>query len=212
MRDCRFALYEGAIRDTIERFEATDSPVVTDGKQRKYHNFLAYCVHMGFRTRSRMVSKSVIGRSYPPYVAAHARPLSLFALRRFVPGCGHALCAPAGQGGRDIAIGLESDVPSRRHSGLSVMVLRNSHPDATRFSAALSMIEIFDLGEPCVTPIRQLPHPYCVVDRIRGGRPRLQCGWPEPTPRACVRAQSAFFRAQSARNPPVADWSGKPFA
>jgi len=95
---------------------------------------------------------------------------------------------------------------------LSVMVLRNPHPDATRFSAALSMIEIFDLGEPCVTPIRQLPHPYCVVDRIRGGRPRSQCGWPEPTPRACVRAQSAFFRAQSARNPPVADWSGKPFA
>src|SRR3979490_2209030 len=93
---------------------------------------------------------------------------------------------------------------------ISVMVLRNSHPDATRFGAALSMIEIFDLGEPCVTPIRQLPH--CVVDRIRGGRPRSQCGWPEPTPRACVRAQSAFFRAQSARNPPVVDWSGKPFA
>jgi hypothetical protein len=31
---------------------------------------------------------------------------------------------------------------------LSVMVLRNSHPDATWFGAALSMIEIFDLGEP----------------------------------------------------------------
>src|SRR5258705_1327259 len=31
---------------------------------------------------------------------------------------------------------------------LSVMVLRNPHPDSTRFSAALSMIEIFDLGEP----------------------------------------------------------------
>jgi hypothetical protein len=29
---------------------------------------------------------------------------------------------------------------------LSVMVLRNSHPDATRFSAALSMIEIFRSG------------------------------------------------------------------
>jgi hypothetical protein len=53
---------------------------------------------------------------------------------------------------------------------LSVMVLRNSHQ--TRFGAAPSMIEIFDLGEPCVTPIRQLPHPYCVFDRIRGGRPR----------------------------------------
>src|SRR5947209_20368345 len=38
-------LYEDAIRDTIEQFEATGSPVVTDGEQRKYHNFLTYCVH-----------------------------------------------------------------------------------------------------------------------------------------------------------------------
>ena len=37
-------LYEDAIRDTIERFEATGSPVITDGEQRKYHNFLTYCV------------------------------------------------------------------------------------------------------------------------------------------------------------------------
>src|SRR5580693_8348954 len=39
------ALYDDAIRDTIARFEATGSPVVTDGEQRKYHNFLTYCVH-----------------------------------------------------------------------------------------------------------------------------------------------------------------------
>src|SRR3989449_2939684 len=38
-------LYDDAIRDTIERFEATGSPVVTDGEQRKYHNFATYCVH-----------------------------------------------------------------------------------------------------------------------------------------------------------------------
>ncbi len=38
-------LYEAAIRDTIERFEATGSPIVTDGEQRKYHNFATYCVH-----------------------------------------------------------------------------------------------------------------------------------------------------------------------
>ena len=37
--------YEEAIRDTIERFEATGSPVVTDGEQRKYHNFWTYSVH-----------------------------------------------------------------------------------------------------------------------------------------------------------------------
>jgi 5-methyltetrahydropteroyltriglutamate--homocysteine methyltransferase len=39
------SLYEEAIRDTIERFEATGSPVITDGEQRKYHNFWTYCVH-----------------------------------------------------------------------------------------------------------------------------------------------------------------------
>src|SRR5580704_14383301 len=39
------SLYDDAIRDTIARFEATGSPVVTDGEQRKYHNFLTYCVH-----------------------------------------------------------------------------------------------------------------------------------------------------------------------
>ena len=39
------ALYDEAIRDTIEKFEATGSPVITDGEQRKYHNFWTYCVH-----------------------------------------------------------------------------------------------------------------------------------------------------------------------
>ena len=38
-------LYESAIRDTVEKFEATGSPVITDGEQRKYHNFWTYCVH-----------------------------------------------------------------------------------------------------------------------------------------------------------------------
>lgn len=37
-------LYEEAIRDTIARFEATGSPVITDGEQRKYHNFWTYAV------------------------------------------------------------------------------------------------------------------------------------------------------------------------
>jgi 5-methyltetrahydropteroyltriglutamate--homocysteine methyltransferase len=38
-------LYDEAIRDTLEQFEATGSPVITDGEQRKYHNFWTYCVH-----------------------------------------------------------------------------------------------------------------------------------------------------------------------
>jgi 5-methyltetrahydropteroyltriglutamate--homocysteine methyltransferase len=39
------ALYESAVKDTVERFEATGSPVITDGEQRKYHNFWTYPVH-----------------------------------------------------------------------------------------------------------------------------------------------------------------------
>src|SRR3954454_20719754 len=38
-------LYDDAVRDTIARFEETGSPVITDGEQRKYHNFWTYCVH-----------------------------------------------------------------------------------------------------------------------------------------------------------------------
>jgi 5-methyltetrahydropteroyltriglutamate--homocysteine methyltransferase len=37
-------LYEEAIRETIARLEATGSPVVTDGEQRKYRNFWTYSV------------------------------------------------------------------------------------------------------------------------------------------------------------------------
>ncbi|MEP6549771.1 MAG: cobalamin-independent methionine synthase II family protein [Gemmatimonadales bacterium] len=38
-------VYEAAVKDTIERFEATGSPVITDGEQRKYDNFWTYSVH-----------------------------------------------------------------------------------------------------------------------------------------------------------------------
>ena len=38
-------LYDAAIRDTIDCFVATGSPVITDGEQRKYHNFWTYSVH-----------------------------------------------------------------------------------------------------------------------------------------------------------------------
>src|SRR5687767_11093475 len=39
------SLFDAAIRDTVQQFEATGSPVVSDGEQRKYHNFWDYCVH-----------------------------------------------------------------------------------------------------------------------------------------------------------------------
>jgi methionine synthase II (cobalamin-independent) len=39
------SLYEDAIRDTIQELEATGSPIISDGEQRKYHNFSTYSVH-----------------------------------------------------------------------------------------------------------------------------------------------------------------------
>ncbi len=37
-------LYQDAVRDTVREFEATGSPVIADGEQRKYHNFWDYPV------------------------------------------------------------------------------------------------------------------------------------------------------------------------
>jgi|SRR5882724_128243 len=37
-------LYDAAVRDTIAQFEATGSPLITDGEQRKFHNFWTYSV------------------------------------------------------------------------------------------------------------------------------------------------------------------------
>jgi 5-methyltetrahydropteroyltriglutamate--homocysteine methyltransferase len=39
------ALFDSATLDTLDQFEATGSPVISDGEQRKYHNFWTYCVH-----------------------------------------------------------------------------------------------------------------------------------------------------------------------
>ncbi|MBZ2207430.1 cobalamin-independent methionine synthase II family protein [Massilia soli] len=38
-------LFDAAVQDTVRRFEATGSPVITDGEQRKVHNFWTYSVH-----------------------------------------------------------------------------------------------------------------------------------------------------------------------
>src|SRR6202041_2885205 len=60
-------LYDDAIRDTIERFEATGSPVVTDGEQRKYQNFGTYCVEG--------LPNTAPGGFKLPFAAGHVRRL-----------------------------------------------------------------------------------------------------------------------------------------
>jgi 5-methyltetrahydropteroyltriglutamate--homocysteine methyltransferase len=58
-------LYKEALQDTLERFEATGSPVITDGEQRKYQNFWTYSVH-------GLENTAPDGFSIP-FVAGHVR-------------------------------------------------------------------------------------------------------------------------------------------
>jgi 5-methyltetrahydropteroyltriglutamate--homocysteine methyltransferase len=68
-------LYEEATRDTITRMEATGSPVITDGEQRKYHNFWTYSVH-GLKNTSPNGFKI-------PFSAGHTRRMLLLTAEPF---------------------------------------------------------------------------------------------------------------------------------
>ena len=107
-------LYDEAIRDTIARFEATGSPVITDGEQRKYHNFWTYCVH-GLPNTAPDGFKI-------PFSAGHVRrmprltagPVPLQEVRGQLPGRGAEVCPQAGEAGGHLALGPEPHVPARR--------------------------------------------------------------------------------------------------
>ena len=111
-------LYEAAIGDTIAQFEATGSPVVTDGEQRKYHNFWTYPVHGlantapdGFRI---------------PFAAGHTRRMPRltagpFRYQRYADEYVDGRPAPrhgAGQAGDHLAVRAQPDVSVRRDSRL----------------------------------------------------------------------------------------------
>jgi 5-methyltetrahydropteroyltriglutamate--homocysteine methyltransferase len=68
-------LYEEATRDTIARMEATGSPVITDGEQRKYHNFWTYSVQ-GLKNTSPNGFKI-------PFSAGHTRRMLLLTAEPF---------------------------------------------------------------------------------------------------------------------------------
>ena len=109
------ALYEDAIRDTIERFEATGSPVITDGEQRKYHNFWTYPRARPAEHGARRLQDPVRGRTRPPHAAAHraARSATSGTPTAYLDAA-HALRARAGEAGGHLALGAEPDVSGRR--------------------------------------------------------------------------------------------------
>ena len=107
-------LYEEAVRDTIEKFEATGSPVISDGEQRKYHNFWTYCVH-GLPNTAPDGFKI-------PFSAGHVRRMprltaGLFRYKRRAVSyleTAPALRARTGQAGSHITpFGLKPHVPGR---------------------------------------------------------------------------------------------------
>jgi len=59
-------LYDDAVRDTIERFEATGAPVTTDGEQRKFRNFWDYSVH-------GLTNTAPDGFKIPPFAKIRSR-------------------------------------------------------------------------------------------------------------------------------------------
>ena len=61
-------LYEEAVRDTVERFEATGSPVITDGEQRKFRDAITYCVHG--------LANTALDGFKIPFAAGHTRRLA----------------------------------------------------------------------------------------------------------------------------------------
>ena len=111
-------LYEDAIRDTIERFEATGSPVITDGEQRKYHNFWTYSVH-GLPNTAPDGFKI-------PFTAGHTRRMPRltrgpFRYKRYADSyldVAKRYARPPAQAGGHLAVRAEPHVSRRRHPGL----------------------------------------------------------------------------------------------
>ena len=57
--------YDAAVRDTVKQFEATGSPVITDGEQWKYHNFWTYSV--------QGLANTAADGFKIPFIAGHTR-------------------------------------------------------------------------------------------------------------------------------------------
>src|SRR4051794_10746867 len=68
-------LYEDAVRDTVEKLEETGSPVITDGEQRKHHNFWTYSVDG--------LSNTAPDGFRIPFAAGHTRRMPRLTSGRF---------------------------------------------------------------------------------------------------------------------------------
>ena len=108
------SLYDAAVLDTIQRFEATGSPVISDGEQRK-GSFATYPVE-------GLQNLAPDGVAIP-FADGHVRRLPLLTagpfpvqdVRRDILVSGEATCARAREAGGHLRIGVESVISRERH-------------------------------------------------------------------------------------------------
>jgi hypothetical protein len=105
--------YDAAIQDTIEQFETTGSPVITDGEQAK-DNFATYPIR-------GLSNLSADGVSIA-FADGHIRHLPRLTAGPFPGGYpsgkGPEVRARSGKASRYFRLGIESAVSARRHCGL----------------------------------------------------------------------------------------------
>lgn len=173
-------LYEHAIRDTIEQFEATGSPVISDGEQRKYHKLLdVLCAGVADHGSGRL-QDPVRRRPRPAHAAADRGAVSVTDPRRQLPGRGAQVRASPGQASRDLPIGVEPDVPLRANSRIFERAVHRRSSARAR-----------DRGS-------QLPAKGCAsrTGGLHGGAARDQ-------DRSVWRAAAPVHRSQQSRAVPV---------
>src|ERR1700736_2197934 len=100
------ALYDAAVQDTIQRLEATGSPVITDGEQAK-HSFATYSIYGLENLSPDGVANFVRGRTRPKLSPTNLGTVQVQDPGRCLPGNSPAVCACAAQASGCLGLGVE---------------------------------------------------------------------------------------------------------
>src|SRR6202011_1940280 len=100
------AIHDAAVRDTIQRLEATGSPVITDGEQAK-HSFATYSIYGLENLSPDGVANFVRGRTRPKLSPTNLGTVQVQDPGRCLPGNSPAVCACAAQASGCLGLGVE---------------------------------------------------------------------------------------------------------
>ena len=165
------ALFDEAVRDTIARMEATGSPVVTDGEQRK-PSFVTYPVDGLASLARRRRRDSVRGRAHPAAPGDHRGAVPVPDPCRCLPAGRPARGDAARQAGRHLRVRPQPALSGRRDRRL----LARGLPRRSRGRGRG--------GHPRLARRRRLLRP----DRFHGGP---SCAQARPFRAACCGASSS---------------------